>query len=108
MTRPDDALKSMFAWHVAHFGTMEQQQAVKRMAQEKARADADMAERYANMHMPEDIRSRAKSWGMGAWAEVLWNRAFQAGYREALRDRAVTPTPVDGENSADPVGKGGA
>ena len=108
MSRTDDALNSMFAWHSQHFGTFEQQETAKRLAQEKARADAEMAERYANLHMPEDIRSRAKSWGMENWAEVLWSRAFQAGYREAIRDRAATPTAVDGENSGETVGKGGA
>jgi hypothetical protein len=73
--------------HAAHFGTAEEQALVKRLAAEKARADADMAERFANLHMPDDIRQRAKSWGMESWATVLWNNAFQAGYREAMRDQ---------------------
>lgn len=80
--------------HAAHFGTAEEQALVKRLAAEKARADADMAERFANLHMPDDIRQRAKSWGMEAWATVLWNNAFQAGYREAMRD-AVTEATHD-------------
>lgn len=80
--------------HEAHFGTAEEQALVKRLSAEKARADAEMAERFANLHMPEDIRSRAKSWGMEAWATVLWNNAFQAGYREAMRD-AVTEATRD-------------
>lgn len=74
--------------HAAHFGTAEDQALVKRLAQDAARANAVMAERYANLHMPDDIRQRAKSWGMEAWATVLWNNAFQAGYREAMRDIA--------------------
>lgn len=57
----------------------------RRIAAEKARADASMAFKFANLQMPEDIRSRAKSWGMEAFCTVLWNNAFQAGYREALR-----------------------
>ena len=55
---------------------------------EKARAAAEMSWRFANLHMPDDIKQRAKAWGMEAWATVLWNNAFQAGYREAMRDRA--------------------
>ncbi len=39
---------------------------MKRLAAEKARANADMAERYANLHMPDDIRQRAKTWGDGS------------------------------------------
>lgn len=59
----------------------------KKLRQERERAEADMAWKYANLHMPEDIRSRARAWGMEAFCEVLWNNAFQAGYREALRAR---------------------
>ena len=56
---------------------------------ERRNAEAEMTYRFANLHMPADIRERARSWGMEAWAEVLWNNAFQAGYREAMRDRAA-------------------
>lgn len=49
-------------------------------------AEAEMARRFAAMHMPEDIRSRAKAWGMEAFCEVLWANAFQAGFREGTRD----------------------
>ena len=87
-------LETIGKTHAAHFGTAEEQALVKRLAAEKARADADMAERFANLHMPDDIRQRAKSWGMEAWATVLWNNAFQAGYREAMRD-AVTEATRD-------------
>lgn len=80
--------------HSALFGTAEERELAKRLAAEKARANANMAERFANLHMPDDIRQRAKSWGMEAWATVLWNNAFQAGYREAMRD-AVTEATND-------------
>lgn len=53
---------------------------------EKRHSDAKMAYDYANLLMPEDIRSRAKEWGMEAFCEVLWNVGFQSGYREAMRD----------------------
>lgn len=71
------------------FGAPDQAEraAAKALAEERDRANAEMALRFANLHMPEDIRARAASWGMSAWAEVLWNAAFQAGYREGIRDR---------------------
>lgn len=62
----------------------------RKLEAEKRRADAEMALRLANLHMPEDIRSRAKAWRMEAFCEVLWNSAFQAGYREAMRARGNT------------------
>lgn len=58
----------------------------RRLRDERDRAEQAMAYALANLKMPEDIRERARSWGMEAWAEVLWNNAFQAGYREARRD----------------------
>lgn len=61
-------------------------EAEKKLRDERQRADAEQAYRFANMHMPEDIRSRARAYGMEAWAEVLWNNAFQAGFREAMRN----------------------
>jgi hypothetical protein len=80
-----DHLASVYKFHAEAFGTAEQQEIVKKLAQEKARADAELAYRYANLCMPDDIRSRAKSWGMEAFCEVLWTSAFQAGFREANR-----------------------
>ena len=48
-----------------------------------------------NLVMPEDIRSRAQAWGMEAFCEVLWNSAFQTGFREARRPRVnETPDPL--------------
>jgi len=61
-------------------------EAQKKWQDERRRAEADMAYRLANLAMPADIRSRARAWGMEAFCEVLWNNAFQAGYREAMRD----------------------
>lgn len=57
----------------------------KKLRDERNRAEAEMAYRFANLAMPEDIRSRARAWGMEGFCEVLWNSAFQAGYREASR-----------------------
>lgn len=67
--------------------TKEQIEFAKKLECEKRNGDAEMAWKYANLHMPQDIKTRARSWGMENWAEVLWNNAFQAGYREAMRDR---------------------
>lgn len=62
-------------------------EAQKKLQSERQRAMAEMAYHLANLAMPADIRSRARAWGMEAFCEVLWNNAFQAGYREAMRDR---------------------
>lgn len=85
-------VKMISALHEKHFGTKEAHDLAKRLAEEKVRAQSDMAYMFANLHMPEDIRSRAKSWGMEAFCEVLWNSAFQAGFREAQR-----PSDMRGE-----------
>lgn len=69
-------------------GTLAEYQARQALEDERRKADAEMAYSFANTHMPADIRSRARAWGMAAFCEVLWNNAFQAGYREAMRCRA--------------------
>lgn len=79
----DDALGRLIE------GNPEQAAIDKKLRAEARAAEAAMAYDFANLHMPEDIRSRAKAWGMEAWAEVLWNNAFQAGYRQALRAEAT-------------------
>lgn len=79
---------SAFPWNEAAVEDPAQARSVRRlMGMERAEAEAEMARRFAAMQMPEDIRSRAKAWGMEAFCEVLWSNAFQAGYREAMRDR---------------------
>ena len=55
-------------------------------------AEAWMAYDFANLSMPEDIRERARAWGMEHWAQVLWSNAFQAGYRQAVRERTPKPS----------------
>lgn len=62
----------------------------KKLRAEQRAAEASMAWELANLLMPEDIRARARAWRMEAWAEVLWNNAFQAGYRQAIRARGAT------------------
>lgn len=52
---------------------------------EKRAAEAEIARCFADSQMPEDIRARAKVWGMESWATVLWSNAFLAGYRAAMR-----------------------
>lgn len=79
-----ETLASIYA---DHFGSPKEQEAVKRFALEKKAAEAEMAYQFANLQMPSDLRERAKSWRMEAFCEVLWNNAFQAGWRE--RDRAL-------------------
>ena len=84
-------MASVYQMHAEMFGTAEQHETAKKLAREKATADAELAYRYANLSMPEDIRSRAKSWGMEAFCEMLWSAAFQAGFREANRNIPEEP-----------------
>lgn len=70
---------------------------MERIARERAATAQRMAEDFAGLHMPEDIRSRARTWGMEAWATVLWSNAFQAGYRAGLR----SPGAAEEEGQAD-------
>ena len=71
--------------------------ATRQLSDERRRADAAMAVRFANLKMPEDIRARARVWGIEAWATVLWNNAFQCGYREAMRDHPTADDARDDE-----------
>ena len=81
-----DSLKRAYS---EHFGSSEEREVVKRLALERKAAASEMAYQLANLHMPEDIRSRAKVWGMEAFCELLWNNAFQAGWRESRRAAAT-------------------
>lgn len=51
-----------------------------------SRADKSMADALATSLIPEDIRSRAKTWGMENFCEVLWNNAFHAGWKECEKE----------------------
>ena len=88
--RKHDYLPIIGKLHEEYFGSEEKQRIAKRLAEERATANAEIAYRFANLAMPEDIRSRAKAWRLEAFCEVLWNNAFQAGFREATR----TPDPA--------------
>ena len=65
----------------------EMDKAQKQIRAERARCEAEMALRFANLHMPSDLRASADRWGMSALFELAWNSAFQAGYREGSRVR---------------------
>jgi hypothetical protein len=81
----NESLKGLHIYWEKHFGSHEERETVARLAREKAAADAAMAYQFANLQMPEDIRRRAKEWGMDTFCEVLWNNGFQAGWRERQR-----------------------
>ena len=57
-------------------------------AKERIVAEAISAE------MPDDLRARAKAWGVEAVMEVVWHNAYLRGYRAALTD-----APEDGEQA---------
>ena len=62
-------------------------EAQKKIDAESARCEAECAVKFANLHMPDELRASAERWGMSAFFELAWNSAFQAGYREGSRDR---------------------
>ena len=78
------------AWMRRAGPTDEEREVSERIAREKAAAEAAMSYKFANLHMPEDIRRRAQEWGMEAFCELLWNNAFQAGWRERQRVEGET------------------
>lgn len=60
-------------------------------AEDEARqAEAEIAREWANAQMPQDIKDRARAWGLEAFITVMWSSAFMAGYREGRRDREAT------------------
>lgn len=75
--------------------TPEQIDVAKKLERERRRGEARMAYQFANLHMPEDIRQRARAWGMEAFITVLWNNAFQAGWREAERVKQMEDVDHD-------------
>lgn len=78
------AAKTQFPWLVDDAAETALKEA---KVEERRLSEAKMAWDFANLHMPEDLRQRAEAWGMSAFCELLWNNAFQAGYREALHGK---------------------
>lgn len=59
--------------------------AQKRIAEKRA-AEAQAFHAMAYREMPEDLRSRAKEWGVSSLMEVVWMSAWENGYKQAVRD----------------------
>jgi hypothetical protein len=53
---------------------------------ERRNAEAEAFNAVAFRTMPEDIRNRAKEWGLEAFVCGVWNNAFQCGYLQSRRD----------------------
>lgn len=54
-------------------------------AAEKA-AKIEMANALIAREMPDDLRARAKAWGVEAFMDVVWLNAYGRGYCAAIRD----------------------
>lgn len=67
---------------------LEAQLADKR-ATEKRAAEAQAFHAMAYREMPEDLRNRAKEWGVSALMEAVWLNAWENGYKQACRDAAA-------------------
>ncbi|NTG73243.1 hypothetical protein G6M02_07855 [Agrobacterium rhizogenes] len=58
---------------------------------EKRTAEAQAFHATAYLSMPAELKSRAKEWGVSALMEAIWMNAWECGYLQANRDRAVAP-----------------
>lgn len=58
---------------------------------ERRNAEAQLFDATAYRDMPEDLRSRAREWGLEAFMCLVWSKAFQCGYIQSERDRANIP-----------------
>lgn len=59
--------------------------AQERVAEKRA-AEAQAFHAAAYREMPEDLRSRAKEWGVSSLIEAVWMNAWENGYKQAVRD----------------------
>ena len=64
-------------------------QAQQELNAEKVAAEKQAIVAEAYRHMPEDLRSRAKEWGVSALMEAVWLNAWNCGYRQSMRDSAA-------------------
>lgn len=63
----------------------EEERLAEEREKERRKADALAMHHLANLQMPEDMKQRAKEWGLEAFMEAVWLNAFQCGYRQAVR-----------------------
>lgn len=64
---------------------------------ERRNAEALALDAVAYREMPEDLRSRAKEWGVSALMEAVWMNGFRSGYLQRGRDAS----PRDPETNAE-------
>ncbi|WP_271024876.1 hypothetical protein [Rhizobium sp. RCAM05973] len=53
---------------------------------EKRTAEAQAFHAIAYLSMPEDLKSRAKEWGVLTLMEAVWMNAWECGYKQSNRD----------------------
>lgn len=56
---------------------------------ERRNAEALALDAAAYRHMPEDLRQRAKEWGVTAIMDAVWLNAYRCGYLQRGRDAAA-------------------
>jgi len=69
----------------------------RRRRHERRSAEALALDAAAYQHMPEDLRNRAKAWGVSTLMDAVWLNAYCCGYLQRGRDEA----PSDSETNAE-------
>jgi len=69
----------------------------RRRRHERRNAEALALDAAAYQHMPEDLRSRAKAWGVSTLMDAVWLNAYRCGYLQRGRDAQ----PRDPETNAE-------
>jgi hypothetical protein len=89
----DDIFRVPFASRIAHLDEIEKQENKLRLERLAAQAQAYHAQAYREI--PEDLRTRAKEWGVSALMEAVWINGWDCGYRQCTRDRSAAVTTAE-------------
>lgn len=65
-------------------------EADQKLAEERHRANAQAMHAEAYRQMPADLRQQAETWGVGTLMELVWLNGWDCGYRQSVRDAAVS------------------
>lgn len=71
-------------WRLDHAAQMGEAEAKAEADARMAEAKAEMADALMSSEMPEDLRTRARAWGVEALMECVWINAYGRGYRRAM------------------------
>lgn len=78
-----------------------EEEAGKALHLEKVAAQRQALVAEAYRQMPGDLRQRAKEWGVSALMEAVWLNGWDCGYRQSLRDAALSPDTTPQHDQGD-------